>query len=169
MPFSQAFGLGSIEPALQAEESTDLVCCNLTMIPRGSCTRMTTGIEWLVDAEGCDVKRLRDPAVLRAVCARIIDDLDLRVVGEGLWHQFPPPSGVTGLYLLTESHLACHTYPEVELATFNLYCCRSRPSWDWRERLAELLDARRVTVRVLRRGVGCGSELEAVFTEETHE
>jgi len=32
--------------------------------------------------------------------------------------------GVTGLLLLTESHLACDTFPERGFASFNLYCCR---------------------------------------------
>jgi len=58
---------------------------------------------------------------------------------------------VTGLALLTESHLACHTYPEFGVATFNLYCCRERPAWDWEARLSELLGASRVSVRRLTR------------------
>jgi S-adenosylmethionine decarboxylase len=86
------------------------------------------------------------------VCEQIIANLDLHVVGKGIWHQFPAPGGVTGLFLLTESHLACHTYPEVAVATFNLYCCRTRPRWPWRENLRALLGAERVTVRSTARG-----------------
>ena len=89
---------------------------------------------------------------LRRVCAQIIADLDLHVVGEAVWHPFADPGGVTGLYLLTESHLACHTYPETGIATFNLYCCQPRPRWPWRDRLGVLLGANRVTVRSTRRG-----------------
>ena len=62
-----------------------------------------------------------------------------------------PPGGVTGLALLSESHLACHTYPEFGVATFNLYCCRARPRWNWEAVLAEMLGATSVTVRVLER------------------
>jgi S-adenosylmethionine decarboxylase len=114
---------------------------------------MTTGSEWLVDAEGCDPGRLRDLEAVQGVCRRIVADLDLHVAGTPAWHQFPWPAGVTGLYLLTESHLACHTYPELGLATFNLYCCRSRPAWPWAEQLRDLLGANRVTVRCLLRGL----------------
>jgi S-adenosylmethionine decarboxylase len=113
---------------------------------------MQLGTEWLVDAEGCRAEALRDPAVLRRLCEQLIAQLDLHVVGEPQWHQFPWPGGVTGLFLLTESHLACHTYPEHGAATFNLYCCRPRPAWPWAERLRELLGATRVTVRVTVRG-----------------
>lgn len=115
---------------------------------------MTTGVEWLVDAAGCDPERLRDLAGLQSVCARIVADLSLKVVGAPAWHQFPWPAGVTGLYLLTESHLGCHTYPELGLATFNLYCCKVRPPWPWEARLRELLGARDVTIQRVVRGAG---------------
>lgn len=124
---------------------------------------MTVGIEWLVDAAGCRSEALRDLAALRRLCARLIDQLDLHVIGEGLWHQFPAPGGVTGLFLLTESHLALHTYPESGIATFNLYCCRPRRPWAWEDELRAALGAERVTVRALTRtedkpGRGAGRE-----------
>jgi S-adenosylmethionine decarboxylase len=110
------------------------------------------GTEWLVEAEGCASGRLREPAVLKRVFANIIEDLGLKPIGEPIWHKFPGEGGVTGLVALTESHLACHTYPEHRIATFNLYCCRARPEWDWAGRLGELLDAKNVTVTKLERG-----------------
>jgi S-adenosylmethionine decarboxylase len=110
------------------------------------------GVEWVVEAFDCDQDRLRDPDRLRAACGRLLADLGLHPLGDPLWHQFPFPGGVTGLYLLTESHLACHTYPEHALATFNLYCCRPRPRWPWEDRLGGLLGAKRVLVRSLSRG-----------------
>ncbi|MCY2966568.1 MAG: S-adenosylmethionine decarboxylase [Planctomycetota bacterium] len=113
---------------------------------------MLAGIEWLVEAQGCAVDRLQSLIRLQSVCGEIVRELDLNVVGEPLWHQFPGPGGVTGLYLLSESHLACHTYPEVGLATFNLYCCRERPNWNWRERLGDALRAKSVCVRSVPRG-----------------
>jgi S-adenosylmethionine decarboxylase len=120
--------------------------------------QMNVGTEWLVDAQGCAADRLRDVNALQRLCSALIEDLDLRVVGDGHWHQFPAPGGVTGLYLLTESHLACHTYPESGVATFNLYCCRERPRWAWEERLQELLGATRVVVRTATRGADCESD-----------
>jgi len=117
---------------------------------------MTTRTEWLVDAAGCRPEALRDLDVMRRICAQIVAELDLRVVGEAAWHPFPWPGGVTGLYLLTESHLACHTYPESGLATFNLYCCRARPAWPWAQRLGEMLGAERVTVKCVERGAAAG-------------
>lgn len=115
---------------------------------------LNAGTEWLVDAAGCRADALADVEQLRALFGRIVAELQLRVVGEPHWHKFPAPGGVTGLVLLSESHLTCHTYPEYGFATFNLYCCRARPAWPWAERLGELLGARQVTVRVVERPVG---------------
>ena len=112
---------------------------------------MTLGTEWLIEASGCDEAALADLDRLRAVFNRVIHDLDLNVLGEIQWHQFDHPGGVSGLSLLSESHLTCHTYPEFRAATFNLYCCRERASWTWETTLKEMLDATEVKVRVFER------------------
>lgn len=113
---------------------------------------MQVGIEWLIDAGGCEPDTLRDLEKVRGVCEQVLQDLELRVIGEGLWHRFPTPGGLTGLYLLTESHLACHTYPEYGVATINLHCCRIRPRWKWEQALRETLKATVVQVREFSRG-----------------
>ena len=112
---------------------------------------MTLGTEWLIDASGCDPTALADLDRLRAVFERVIRDLNLNVLGEIAWHQFNQPNGISGLALLSESHLACHTYPEFRAATFNLYCCRDRASWTWETTLKEMLGAAEVNVRVFER------------------
>jgi S-adenosylmethionine decarboxylase len=112
---------------------------------------MTLGTEWLIDASGCDGDALADLNRLKTIFDRVISDLELRVVGEIAWVKFPEPGGVTGLALLTESHLACHTYPEFGAATFNLYCCRDRAGWPWEQMLREMLGATEVHVRVFER------------------
>ena len=112
---------------------------------------MTLGTEWLIEASGCDAAALADLDLLRAVFDRVIRDLDLNVLGEIAWHQFDHPGGISGLALLSESHLTCHTYPEFRAATFNLYCCRNRASWPWESTLREMLGATEVHVRMFER------------------
>ncbi len=113
---------------------------------------MIVGTEWLIEAEGCNANSLRDMKILREVFARIITDLGLKTISEGIWHQFTGEKGITALVALTESHLACHTYPEHKIATFNLYCCKSRPEWNWETNLKELLDSKEVKVTKIERG-----------------
>jgi S-adenosylmethionine decarboxylase len=112
---------------------------------------MIVGTEWLVEAEGCSPTSLRDEALLRGLFDRIIADLGLKAL-DSVWHKFPGEGGVTGLVALTESHLACHTYPEHGTATFNLYCCRTRPAWDWEINLKTVLSAKTVVVTKIERG-----------------
>ena len=112
---------------------------------------MIVGTEWLIEAADCDPEKLRDESVLRAIFERVVAKLDLHVL-DSVWHTFPGEGGVTGLAALTESHLACHTYPEHRTATFNLYCCRTRPEWDWKTEMNSALGAGRVSVARVERG-----------------
>ena len=130
---------------------------------------MDVGSEWMVDARGCDAGALADLGRVRAVCERIIIELGLKVIGCGQWHQFPAPGGVTGLYLLSESHLACHTYPEIGVATFNLYCCRERPRWTWEARLAEALGATQVTIRFITRNANAEDDEDNMAASRANE
>ncbi len=90
----------------------------------------------------------------------VIEDLGLNTVGEPIWHKFPGEGGITGLTALSESHLACHTYPEFQIATFNLYCCTNRNEWDWKPRLSDTLGATSVSITRITRGVGSQSTVE---------
>jgi S-adenosylmethionine decarboxylase len=112
---------------------------------------MIVGTEWLIEATGCDAEKLRDESALRSIFDSIIEDLGLKAI-DSIWHKFPGEGGVTGLVALTESHLACHTYPEHGTATFNLYCCRTRPEWGWNAKLTDALKASSVNVTKIERG-----------------
>jgi len=90
--------------------------------------------------------------VKSAFFERVVRELGLRTLGSPVWHVFPDPGGITGLVLLAESHLACHTFPERSFAAFDLYCCRPVEEYPWADRLAETVGARQVKVRLLERG-----------------
>lgn len=113
---------------------------------------MVNGTEWLVEAWGCDPALLRSRDALAALFDELVADLALRPVAPGQWHVFAGEGGVTGLLMLAESHLCCHSFPEDGLLTLNLYCCRPRPRWPFAERLAERLGATSVEVRSFPRG-----------------
>lgn len=105
------------------------------------------GIEWIVEAHGCSPESLRDLSALQTLFEKIIRDLQLRVVGEPHWHQFPQPGGITGLCLLAESHLACHTFPEYRSLCLNLFCCVPRAEWEFDSHLREAFAAESVSIR----------------------
>ena len=110
-----------------------------------------SGIEWLVEAFGCDEAGLRDPAALGDLFRDIVAEMGLKPLGAPVWHRFPSPGGVTGVWLLSESHLTIHSFPEFRSVCLNVFCCRERRALDWRARLADRLGATHVHVSELRR------------------
>jgi S-adenosylmethionine decarboxylase proenzyme len=88
------------------------------------------GLHLTADLHGCAAGRplMTETATLRAVCLGAVERAGLSAVGE-LFHRFVPaaagtaPSGITGVVLLAESHLAVHTWPELEAATLDVYVC----------------------------------------------
>jgi len=120
------------------------------------------GIEWIVDAQGCSAHSLRSMNAVDELFVRIIADLDLRTVGDTLWHQFPGTGGITGLCLLSESHLACHTFPEFGSLCLNLFCCVPRARWDFELHLSRLFSAQSVLVREINREYSIAGQFETL-------
>ena len=104
-----------------------------------------------MEARGCDPARLSSPGLLAALFDEIVGDLGLNVVGTPVFHKFPGAGGVTGFAILAESHLSVHTFPEHRSLCLNLFCCRPRAEWPWRERLAAHVGADEVQVRRIER------------------
>lgn len=90
------------------------------------------GLHLTADLRGCAASQpvMTAPAVLRTTCLAAVAAAGLTAVGE-LFHRFvasaetaaAAPSGITGVVLLAESHLAVHTWPELESATLDVYVC----------------------------------------------
>jgi S-adenosylmethionine decarboxylase len=109
------------------------------------------GVEWVVDGWGCAPESLRDLGAMSALFESMIRDLKLRPVGEMQWHKFPGSGGITGMCLLSESHLTCHTFPEHGSLCINLFCCVPRPEWKFEDALRERFGAAEVSVRRMSR------------------
>lgn len=109
------------------------------------------GIEWLIEAHGCEVARLASQTALESLFGTLTTALDLHPLEETHWHQFPVTGGITGVSLLTESHLTCHSFPEHGSICLNVFCCRERPDADFPALLGRALGATRVDVRRVER------------------
>ena len=90
------------------------------------------GLQLTADLRGCAIDRpaMTDPAALRDACRSAVRAAGLTPVGE-LFHRFDDAgapssggaSGLTGVVLLAESHVAVHTFPELGAATLDVYVC----------------------------------------------
>jgi len=105
------------------------------------------GIEWLIEAFGCAEVPLRDRAQLSALFDMIVNRMELRPVGEAAWHVFGNGGGATGVWMLQESHLAIHTFPEYHSVCLNIFCCTRRSAPDWHSLFSTTLGATDVRVR----------------------
>jgi S-adenosylmethionine decarboxylase len=116
-----------------------------------------SGCEWIIEAHGCNPASLADLDRLKCLFSRLIEGMQLHPVGDAQWHRFPQPGGITGLCLLSESHLACHTFPEFGSLCLNVFCCRPRGDWDFEGVLKSEFAAGSVDVRRVERPYDAGS------------
>lgn len=85
------------------------------------------GLHLTADLRGVDpaLALMRDAQALSALCRDAVVQAGLSGVAE-LFHRFgaaDEQSGITGVVLLAESHLAIHTWPELGGVTLDVYVC----------------------------------------------
>ena len=85
------------------------------------------GLHILAEFHQCagDAAPMQQPLALRRLCLAACAGAGLEIVGE-VFHGFgtaQAPAGATGAVVLAESHLAIHTWPELDAVTLDLYVC----------------------------------------------
>lgn len=114
------------------------------------------GEVWSLDVTGLDSGRLAGPRgveALKELFEAIIAAARLHPVAEPIWHLFDGENaGVTGIVALSESHLACHTFPEHGGLTLDLYTCVARTALAhhgfWEKLIGEHLGSSETAVEV---------------------
>ncbi len=100
------------------------------------------GLHLTADLHGCPrgLPFMTDVAALRALCVQAVAEAGLTAVGE-LFHRYDTGGGITGVVLLAESHLAVHTWPELDAVTLDVYVCNyGRDNSERARRLAIALE-----------------------------
>lgn len=86
-----------------------------------------------------EIEALRDKEVCRTICINAVSDSELTIVGD-FFHSFGEYSGVTGVVVLSESHVAIHTWPESAYVTLDVFVCNhNRNNTDRARKLFEFL------------------------------
>ncbi|TFG58311.1 MAG: adenosylmethionine decarboxylase [Spirochaetales bacterium] len=82
---------------------------------------MNVGVHVLGNLYGCPNELLEKVDVVRSILWRATIEARFTAVGES-FHQFEP-AGVTGVILLSESHMSIHTWPEKNFAAVDIFTC----------------------------------------------
>jgi len=102
-----------------------------------------------------DAKRLDDIEYMKQVMEEIVDVCGAHLLHIHL-HHFTPTYGITGVAVLSESHISVHTWPERSFAAFDVFMCgKAKP-----ELAIELLEKRFEAKRVVPNCYRRGNELE---------
>jgi S-adenosylmethionine decarboxylase len=84
---------------------------------------ISTGKHMIADLQNVrNMERLESLDSIRLLFDRICDKHRFCVLGK-VEHQFDP-HGITVIYLLSESHLSIHTFPEKKYFALDIYTCR---------------------------------------------
>jgi S-adenosylmethionine decarboxylase len=115
-------------------------------------TMNALGRHILAEIYGCDAEILNN----RELIERIMVESALKAgaeVREVAFHKFSP-QGVSGVVVISESHLAIHTWPEFGYAAVDVFTCGERVDpWDACNYLTEKFNAKHMTANEVQRGL----------------
>ncbi|VBB05679.1 s-adenosylmethionine decarboxylase [Lucifera butyrica] len=105
----------------------------------------------LAEFYGCNANILNDVEKVETVMVNAALEAGAEV-REVAFHKFSP-QGVSGVVVISESHLAIHTWPELRYAAIDVFTCGDRVNpWDACHYLVESLQATEVDSTEVQRG-----------------
>ena len=79
------------------------------------------GHHYIVEASGCDPKIISDVSKVQQILVKAAE-----IAGATVWavsfYRFPP-TGVSGVVVISESHISTHTWPEHGYGALDFYTC----------------------------------------------
>ena len=104
----------------------------------------------IIDGFECDSSHLNNIKYIENLCKKAALDAGM-VVLSSQFYQFQP-QGVTGLLLLSTSHMSIHTWPEEGYASLDLYTCGNQDPGAQVEFLLKGLSTKKAIVYSIVRG-----------------
>ena len=106
----------------------------------------------LAEVYGCGFDILNDLDRIREILVSAALSAGAEVL-ETTFHRFSP-QGISGVVVISESHLAIHTWPELGYAAIDAFTCGSQVDpWVAMEAIIEEFGATSVTATEVKRGV----------------
>ena len=119
------------------------------------------GTHVLVELRECNADVLNDLRTVEATLINTAERIGATIIGHA-FHQFSP-QGVTGVVIISESHICIHTWPEHGYAAVDIFTCGDTSGLEEAtERIAEAFESRDRSVVFLKRGqLGVPARAEA--------
>jgi S-adenosylmethionine decarboxylase len=106
----------------------------------------------LAEIYGCNFDILNDIKKIEEIMVNSALEAGAEV-REFVFHKFSP-QGVSGVVVISESHLAIHTWPELGYAAVDVFTCGDKVNpWDACKYLTEKLNAKRIEASEVARGI----------------
>ena len=81
----------------------------------------TIGYHYIIEAAGCDPEILVNPDRMREILTHAAKLANMGV-RNSFFYKFSP-EGVSGVVIVSESHISVHTWPEKRYAALDVYIC----------------------------------------------
>lgn len=113
------------------------------------------GVHILLDLYECPAEIITSAAKITEIGREVVSYANLKSLKD-ISHQFEP-QGATALFLLSESHLSIHTWPEKGIVACDVFCCTDMQTLDEAktkaekasEKLAELFQSKSQQTQVI--------------------
>lgn len=106
----------------------------------------------LAEVHGCQFEVLNDINRVEDIMIKAALEAGAEV-REFVFHKFSP-QGVSGVVVISESHLSIHTWPELGYAAVDVFTCGDKVNpWDACNYLAEMFGAEYVNASEVKRGM----------------
>ncbi|MBC7194620.1 MAG: S-adenosylmethionine decarboxylase proenzyme [Caldisericia bacterium] len=132
----------------------------------------TKGMHLILELSGCDREIINDIEKVRQVLTEAAIVANAEIL-ETVFHKFSP-QGVSGVVVISESHLSIHTWPEKSYAAIDIYTCgKHTMPWEAYKYIKRHFKAKKIYLTSLQRGEFEGGiykhKIEKVGTEEGEE
>ena len=113
--------------------------------------RKTLATHLLIELFDCDSKILNDSNLVKDIFIKAAKKGKATIVND-LFHEFSP-HGLTGVLVITESHLSIHTWPEFNYAAVDVFSCDDKLDGDKIKQILEKkLKSKEVYTKIINRG-----------------
>lgn len=109
------------------------------------------GYQVLIDLYNCDYEKMENIEYIKNIMNELSIILETNVIDE-VFHKFEP-YGISGVLIISESHLTIHTWPEYRYAGIDLFTCSKKINiLEAVKYLCKVLNAKSYKIKEINRG-----------------